>query len=158
MGIPPGLRDFQGAVETVGNRFVVFHGLHGPAFSTALRELFRAGWANLAGGRVAADNVWPIADRHVSIQMLMDRHGAAGQRAAKPALLQLPIALRDRDGIVLGHHALGLNREDSVQVQGCGAAECGSFLCRGDRERLVEDRYILLPQKLVGALQSCDSG
>ena len=74
MGIPPGLRDFQGAVETVGNRFVVFHGLHGPAFSTALRELFRAGWANLAGGRVAADNVWPIADRHVSIQMLMDRH------------------------------------------------------------------------------------
>ena len=70
MGIPLLLRDFQGTVGTVGNRFVVFHGLHGPAFSTALRELFRAGLANLAGGRVAADHVWPIADRHRPIQML----------------------------------------------------------------------------------------
>ena len=127
-------------------------GLHGPAFSTALRELFSAGWANLAGGCVAADNMWPIADRYAPVQMLMDGHRAAGQRAAKPALLQLPVAIRNRNGIVLGHHTLGLNCEDPVQVGACGAPECGSLLCRGDRELLVESRYILLAEKLVGAL------
>ena len=117
VGIPPGLRDFQGTVGTVGNRFVVFHGFHGPAFSTALRELFRAGRARLAGGRVAAHHVRPIADRHVPIQMLMDGHRAARQRTAKPALLQLPVALGNGDGVVLGHHALGLHGEDPVQVR-----------------------------------------
>src|SRR3954466_6038826 len=34
--IPPALRDFQGAVGAVGNRFLVFHGFHGPVFSKAL--------------------------------------------------------------------------------------------------------------------------
>src|SRR5579863_2612102 len=36
--ISPGLRDFQGAVESVGNLPLVFHAFHGPAISTALRE------------------------------------------------------------------------------------------------------------------------
>ena len=110
MGIPPWLRDFQGAVGTVGNRFVVFHRPHGPAFSTALRDVVRAGLASLARARVAADDMWTIADRHVPIQMLMDRHRATGERTAKAALLQLPVAVRNRDRIVLSHHALGLNR------------------------------------------------
>jgi hypothetical protein len=30
------LRDFQGAVESVGNPFLVFHAFHGPGISTAL--------------------------------------------------------------------------------------------------------------------------
>ena len=86
MGIPA-RRDFQGSVGTVGNRFMVFHGLHGPAFSTALPLLVRSGLAILAGGRVTADHMWPISNRHVPVQMLMDRYGAAGERIAKPALL-----------------------------------------------------------------------
>src|SRR5437764_499124 len=40
VGIPPLLRDFQGAVGAVKNRFLVFHGFHGPAFSTALRRFY----------------------------------------------------------------------------------------------------------------------
>ena len=123
-----------------------------------INTVLHAGWANLAGGRVAAHDVWPIADRYVPIRMLMDRHRAASQGTAKPAFLQLPVALGDRDSIVLGHRALGLHRADPVQVRACGAPECGSFLCRRHRELLVEDRYILLAEKLVGALDSCDSG
>jgi hypothetical protein len=119
VGIPPGLRDFQGTVGTGENLLLVFHGFHGPAFSTALRELFRDGWTDLPGSRVSTDDVWPIADRHVPIQMLMDGHRTAGQGTAKPALLQLPVALGNRDGIVLGHHAFGLHGEDPVQVRAC---------------------------------------
>ena len=33
--IPPVLRDFQGAVGSVGNLGLVFHAFHGPAISTA---------------------------------------------------------------------------------------------------------------------------
>ena len=85
MGIPLLLRDFQGTVGTVGNRFVVFHGLHRPAFSTALRALVGAGLAQLAGGRVAADHVRAIPDRHRPIQMFMDSDRAASQRTAEVA-------------------------------------------------------------------------
>src|SRR5258708_26139741 len=61
-GIPQ--RDFQGSVGTVGNRLLVFHGVHGAGFSTALRLLHFAGsvLAFLAGRRVAADHVRPVAD------------------------------------------------------------------------------------------------
>ena len=62
----------------MGNRFVVFHGLHGPVFSTALR-LVGVGVARLTGGGVAADHVRTIADRHGPIQMLLDGDGATGQ-------------------------------------------------------------------------------
>jgi hypothetical protein len=34
--IPPFLRDFQGAVESVEKLFSLFHTFHGPAISTAL--------------------------------------------------------------------------------------------------------------------------
>ena len=37
MGISRRLRDFQGAVDTGGNLGLVFHRVHGPAFSTAFR-------------------------------------------------------------------------------------------------------------------------
>jgi hypothetical protein len=39
VGISRFLRDFQGAVESVGNPFLVFHTFHGPGISTALRYL-----------------------------------------------------------------------------------------------------------------------
>ena len=71
MGIPPWLRDFQGTVGTVGNRFVVFHGLHGPAFSTALR--FRLGRV----GREAAHHVRAVADRDVAVEVFMNGHRQA---------------------------------------------------------------------------------
>ena len=71
MGIPPG--DFQGAVGTVGNLLLVFHGLHGPAFSTALRFCW------LVIGVIAADHVRSVADRHGRVQVLMDGNRATGQ-------------------------------------------------------------------------------
>jgi len=90
--------------------------------------------------------------------MLMDRHGATGERVAKAALLQLPVAIRNRDCIVLSHHALGLNREDPIQIGARGTPERGSFLGRRYCELLVEDRYVVVSQKLVGAFEGCDSG
>ena len=101
MGIPPLLRDFQGTGGTGENLLLVFHGFHGPAFSTALRFLVGGSWANLAGGRVAADHMRSVPDRHCPIQMIMDGDRAAGQRTAKPALLQLPVPICNRDRVVL---------------------------------------------------------
>jgi len=103
VGIPP--RDFQGAVGTEGNLPLVFRGFHGPAFSTALRVC-----------REAAHHMRPVADGEVPVQMLVDGHRRAGQRIAKAALFQLPALFAHSHGVVLGHHALGLNREDPVQI------------------------------------------
>jgi hypothetical protein len=46
VGISPLLRDFQGAVGSVGNRSLVFHAFHDPGISTALR----ARWYQQNGG------------------------------------------------------------------------------------------------------------
>ena len=105
MGIPV-FRDFQGAVGTVENRCLVFRGFHGPGFSTALG--LGLGLDRLTLGGVAADDVRAEADGYGLIQVLVDGHGAAGQGASKAALLQLPVAIADRYGVVLVHHSLGL--------------------------------------------------
>jgi hypothetical protein len=41
VGISRGVRDFQGPVGSVGNRFLVFRTFHGPGISTALVWLHR---------------------------------------------------------------------------------------------------------------------
>ena len=75
MGIPA-FGDFQGAVGTVENRCWVFHGFHGPGFSTALG--LRPGPERLSIGSVAADGVRAEADGNGFIQMLVNGHSAAG--------------------------------------------------------------------------------
>ena len=109
MGIPP--RDFQGAVGTVGNLLLVFHGFHGPVFSTALR--FRC----LPGRRKSADHVGAVADRHIAVQVFMDGDRTSGQGTAKATLFQLPVLISDGDGVVLGHHALSLHGKDPIQIR-----------------------------------------
>ena len=156
MEIPPRLRDFQGAVGTVGNRFVVFHGLHGPVFSTALRRFLCARGKSLAARLVAAHYVGTIPDGHVSVEMFVDRHRASGQRAAELALLQLPAPIRDGHGVVLGHHALGLQREDPIQVGSGRAPKRRSWLPRLHGELVVEDAPVVFPEELVGSLLSGD--
>src|SRR4030081_1868702 len=137
---------------------MVFHGLQGPAFSTALRVFFVACLASLAGRRVAADHVRAKSDRHAPIQMLMDRHRAPGKRAAKPALLQLPAAIRNRHRVVLSHHALDLHSEYPVQVRTRSATKCSSWLCRRYCELLVEYRNVALAQEGIRRFQSSDAG
>ena len=141
MGIPPWWRDFQGTVGTVGNRFLVFHRLHGPAFSTALRALACVGLAQLTGGRVAADHVRAIPDRHRLIQMFMDGDCAAGQRTAEAALFQLPVLLPDRYRIVLGHNALGLDREHPVQVRSRGTEMAPAIAVQRAEQTLGLDHF-----------------
>src|SRR5882724_7173024 len=102
------------------------------------------GLAQLAGGRVAANHVRAIPDRHRPIQMFMDSDRAASQRTAEAALLQLRATVPDRDCVVVGHHALGLHREDPAQVPTRRTAKCASFLGRLHRELLVERCHILL--------------
>ena len=98
MGISRGLRDFQGAVGAVGNLVLVFHRIHGPAFSTAFRVL--------------THHVRSKPYRDGVVQVMVDRHGLSGQGVAPAALFDLPPTLADGHGIVLANHALGLNRED----------------------------------------------
>jgi hypothetical protein len=80
VGIPLLLRDFQGTVGAVGNRFVVFHGFHGPVFSTARRSRLRLGAPQGIGViGVSAHHMRTIPNRNRSIQVLVDRYRAAGQ-------------------------------------------------------------------------------
>ena len=73
--------DFQRAVGTMKNLLLVFHGFHGPAFSTDL------------GCGIAADRMGTEADGDGSIQMLVNRNGAAGQ--GTPELGSCPLARCD---------------------------------------------------------------
>jgi len=142
VGIPV-FGDFQGAVGAVGNLGLVFHRFHGPVFSTALWPWFRVErWLSI--GAIAADDMRAEADGHGRIQMLVDGHGAAGQGVPEPRLLQLPVSIGDRHGIVLGHDALGLHGEDPVQVRARGPAKRGSFVWGRDDELLVEGCDVML--------------
>src|SRR5450755_4425493 len=145
VGIP--LRDFQGAVGAVGNRLPVFHRFHGPAFSTAVPCLFAGRFARPAIGVIAPDHVRSVTDRDVPIEVLMDGDRAAGQRVAEPALLDLPVTIADRHRVVLGHHALGLHREDPVQIRARRAAKGRPLLGRSGGELLIERPDIALPQE-----------
>ena len=86
------------------------------------------GWANLAGGCVAARNMGPISDRQRSHP---DVDGSS--RCSRPGDYETgsspaaSFAFGNGDRIVFSHHALGLNGEDPVQVRAGGASECGSF-------------------------------
>ena len=54
VGISRFLRDFQGAVESVENLFLVFHAFHGPGISTA--PVRRTSAATVSG---IAEATWP---------------------------------------------------------------------------------------------------
>lgn len=62
----------------------------------------------------------------------------------------------DRDGVVLGHRALRLDREHLVQVFPLTLAERRPLLPRPLRELPIELRDVVLAQKAVGLLQSAD--
>src|SRR5262249_2825137 len=155
--IPLLLRDFQGTVGTVGNRFLVFHRFHGPGFSTALRPLSSAASQRLAIGPIATNHMRTVTNRNRFVQMLMDDHGAACQRAPEPAFLQLPPPFPDGHGVVLVHHSLGLYREHPLQIRPRCAPKGGSLLGRLHPELFVEQRYIPLSEKSVGLLHLGDS-
>jgi hypothetical protein len=90
--------------------------------------------------------------------MLMNRYGAARQRAAKPPLVDLPLPFSDRYCIVLGHHPFGLHGENPLQVLPATAPKRRPFLFACDRKLGVELAYVALPQKLVGLFPIADFG
>src|ERR1035437_10512233 len=89
--------------------------------------------------------------------MLVNGYRAAGKGAAEAALLQLPVAVADRHGIVLVHHPLGLHREDPVQIRTRGSAKRGSVLWSHHRKLLIELCDIALPQERIGLLHRGDA-
>jgi len=105
--------DFQGAVGAVGNRSAVFHGFHGPGFSTALGLVV---CQRVAIAVIAAHHVRSVTDRDCPIQVLVDGHRGAGQAVASAALLDLPPAVSDRHRVVFADDAFRLHREDPVQM------------------------------------------
>src|SRR5262249_37497446 len=139
--IPLLVRDFQGPVGTVENRFLVFHRFHGTGFSTALRPLSSAASQRLAIGPIATHHMRTVANRNRFVQMLMDGHGAACQRAPEPASLPLPPPFSDGHGVVLVHHSLCLYREHPLQIRPRYAPKGGSLLAGLHPELFVEQRY-----------------
>ena len=73
MGIPLLLRDFQGTVGTVGNRFVVFHGLHRPSSSV---------WLSM-GRRISSDDIVRVA-----IELAKEEYLANGDQSLLFELLE----------------------------------------------------------------------
>src|ERR1700752_3813807 len=114
------LRVLQGAMGAGENLGLVFHGVRGSAFSTALRVL----------RGIAGHHVWSEADRYGSVQMLVNGHGLTGQAIAPAAFFDLPPAIADRHRVVLAHHALGLNRKHPFQVAARALAESSAWLRR----------------------------
>ncbi len=99
-----------------------------------------------------------VTNRNHPVQVLVNRDRATRERAAEPALLQLPTPVADRHGVVLAHHALGLEREHPLQVGSRGPSERGSFFRRGYGEALVELPDIAFAEKSVRTLHIADAG
>ena len=57
----------------MGNLGLVFQGFHSSVFSTVLPSFDRPSFRI-----VAADHVWPVADRNPPVQMLMNRDRTSG--------------------------------------------------------------------------------
>src|ERR1044071_3333456 len=90
--------------------------------------------------------------------MLVNRYRASRQRVAEARLFDLPCAFFDGYRIVLRHYALGLHREDPVQIASAAAPECcASFFCLHS-ESGIEFTDIAIPQKTIGGLHGGDSG
>ena len=90
--------------------------------------------------------------------MLVDHHRATSKRTPEPTLVQLPVALLDRDRVVFGNDALSLHREDPLQIGAGGGLKCRSVIGRLHRELLVELRNVSSPQELIGSFRRGDCG
>ena len=137
----------------MGNLFLVFHGFHGSAFSTALR--FRQ---RISVAVITAHHVRPIADRDRLVQVLMDGYRATGQRVPPAGRIDLPDLVLQGERVVFRHVALSLYREDPVQIRAGGAPEGRPFLGRGHCELAIELRHVVLPQELIGLFHSANAG
>ena len=57
----------------------------------------------------------------------MDRDGRARQRTAEARLADLPRAIRDGHRVVFGHHSLGLDCENPVEIRAARPAKRRAF-------------------------------
>jgi hypothetical protein len=60
--------------------------------------------------------VWPIADDHAAVQMLVNSDGLAGQRIAPARFIELEDAIFENERVVVVDCAFVLHAEDSVQI------------------------------------------
>jgi hypothetical protein len=97
-----------------------------------------------------------VADRNGSVQMLVNRHRAAGQSMAKARLVDLPRPRGNGHGVIFGHHSLGLHREDPVQIASAGTSKRRAFFLRRDAEPGVELPDVPVAQKRVGTFHGRD--
>ena len=110
MGIPRTLRDFQAGWESRLLDFStprLFHGLAGCQFQVKDRT------APLV---VATERMRSIAETQSSIQVLVHRDGAAGQRAPPAHRFNLQDQVLKAHRIVPVHRALELQRKDALQI------------------------------------------
>src|SRR4029450_9338484 len=96
--------------------------------------------------------MWPVADGHPSVEMLMHDHRLTGQRIAPPCLFKLEDTIGEADGIVAGHRRLMLNAECPGQVFARGAYKRPAVLRCRHGKALIELSHVLLAQKAVCGL------
>jgi hypothetical protein len=70
-----------------------------------------------------AHDVRTVANRDFRVQVLMDSDSLASKSIVSAGFVQLPPLIADGDGVVFGDYALGLDREDPVQIAAPAAAE-----------------------------------
>src|ERR1700719_4337947 len=90
--------------------------------------------------------------------MLMDGHSLACERVTPTRLVELPPLITNGDGVVVGHHAFGLNREDPIQIAAPAAAKGRATSGSLHRELVVELVNVALAQEAVGWFDCGDAG
>src|SRR5688572_15314538 len=81
--------------------------------------------------------------------MFVHGYSAARQGPAQVASFQLPTAIGKADGVVAGHHALMLQREDQVQILPSDRNKSSSTLTGFYTELEIEHLDVFRPEKLI---------
>src|SRR3989442_15370131 len=95
-------------------------------------------------------------DRDGLIQMLVNGDSTTGERRAQLTALELPNLVGETHRVVAGYDALVLERKHEVEIPAPERHESSAALTGRLTETLVKLLDILLPEKMIGLLQSLD--
>jgi|SRR6266849_4844228 hypothetical protein len=100
-------------------------------------------------GGIPFQSMWPVGNTQSSIQVLVNRDVAAGQRPSPVHPLDLQNVILKADGVVAVYGALALNREDQVPVLASTRDKGRPALCRRHLKATIELSDVVFAQKAV---------
>src|SRR5271165_6438030 len=108
-------------------------------------------------GAIASQPMRPVGKTDRTVQVLVNHHGAAGQRASPLHPLNLQRQVLKADRVVAVHRALKLQREDQIQILAARTRhERAPALRRRHLKAAIEFSDVMFPQKPVGLVHGRD--